>query len=236
MARWLSFVSHRAVIAGKLGWMHSRLTIITLAVLANVDSALAVSPERPTADVPQVATPAEANSSIEASTACYEQSLAPGGNTASCDALIDQAQLETPGPIWLASAHTSRGLIIARQATTQADPEALTAALRDYETAAQLAPQRVEPQINQANVLLALGRAPEALARYDKIIATPSAANQRYLSVALFNRAIAYRALGDLDRAQADLDQARSLDQAAQQRAQLRFEGDDRATTPVTPR
>ena len=157
------------------------------------------------------------------------------GTTASCDALIDQAQLQTPAPVWLASAHTSRGLIIARRATTQADLETLQAALRDHETAARLAPQRVEPQINQANVLLALGRAPEALALYDNIIAAPNAASQRYLSVALFNRAIAYRALGDFERAQASLEQARSVARAAHQQRVKGAVGKD-TTTPPAPR
>jgi tetratricopeptide (TPR) repeat protein len=66
--------------------------------------------------------------------------------------------------------------------------------------------------INQANVLMRLGRFAEALALYNSVIALPGTANSGHGRLALFNRALAYRALGELELAHADLAQAGAAD------------------------
>jgi tetratricopeptide (TPR) repeat protein len=154
--------------------------------------------------------------SVEAlSNACYQQSLDASGTLSSCDALIAQSQSVPVAPALLASAYSNRGLLLARQAAGTVDQEALMSALRDHESAAQLAPERIAPLINQANVLLALGRASEALVLYDKIVALPGTAAALQRHVVVFNRAFAYRALGDVERADADLFHAQQLAAAA---------------------
>lgn len=145
---------------------------------------------------------------------CYQQARRPAGNTAPCDGLIAIAETQTVPPALLASAYGNRGLMLGRRATTAGDGEGLSAALADLLTASQLAPGQVEPVLNQANLLVALGRLPEALGLYDKILAMPGPAAAAQRHVALFNRAIAYRALGDTERAQADFASARAAEAA----------------------
>ena len=184
---------------------------LVLIALAIAHVAVAQTPDTPSAPIPAAVLEPPADSVQTLSNACYRQSLGPAGDPASCDVLIQQAEQQGLAPDLLAAAYTSRGLILSRQAS---EPEELQAVYSDYEMAAQLAPERPEPLLNQANLLLQAGEAAEALALYDNILSRAGTATA-YHAVTLHNRALAYRALGELDQAHADLVAARALaDQA----------------------
>lgn len=147
--------------------------------------------------------------SRDAADACYEQAVrAWAGDRAACDGLITQAQSPGLERGLLATAYGNRGLIVAQRALLANDSDSLKLALEDLQSAAQLAPGRVEPLLNQAGILLALNRVPEALELYDRVL-SDTGTSDAHRAVALFNRAIAQRALGDMAAAAADLRAAR---------------------------
>ena len=140
--------------------------------------------------------------------ACFDSArqAARGGkpDPAPCDVILQRAALQPTG---LAAAHNNRGLILS--AMGQIDE-----ALVDFEAALQLTPGLTEARVNRANMLFHLARYPEALSAYEEVL--PAMAGNRYL--VLFNRALTYRALGDVDQAAADLETARRLAAAGPRR------------------
>jgi tetratricopeptide (TPR) repeat protein len=128
---------------------------------------------------------------------CFESTQNTTGqpDPSPCDAVIHNPSTDS----WTrAAAHNNKGLIMSAMGMHED-------ALGDFQTAIELAPGLTEARINRANLLLRLGRYSDALGAYDEALQGATSHQQ----VALFNRALAHRALGNLEQADRDLAAAR---------------------------
>jgi len=126
---------------------------------------------------------------------CFTAARDQKADPAPCDALLHGAAAD---PWTLAITHNNKGLILG----TIGEHEK---ALGEFDAALELAPELVQAQINRGNTLMRLGRYREALDAYDRAV-SKATVNQH---VALFNRALAHAAFGNLDQAASDLAAAR---------------------------
>ena len=139
------------------------------------------------------------NASGESCFAAARVGDASGGTMAACDAAIDSASLP---PRDLAATYVNRAVL-------HLDAHDAAAALSDTETALRLAPGLHDAAINKAGALLMLGRAEEARGTLDAVLPELSGAA---LERALYNRALAHEALGDVPAAYHDYKRAAELD------------------------
>jgi tetratricopeptide (TPR) repeat protein len=128
--------------------------------------------------------------------ACYEAALGDG-DPQRCTQVLLLPGLE---PMVRAAALNNRAILWGRQ-------RQLDEALGDLNEAAQLDPGSPAIAVNQGNLLLRLDRFQDALRAYDDALRIAGTA----YGPALYNRAFAYRALGDLASAAADLAAAQRL-------------------------
>jgi tetratricopeptide (TPR) repeat protein len=135
------------------------------------------------------------NTGIEGACFAAARDLDPDPST--CDVLIQRADT---GAQTLAATHNNRGLILGAMGLQEE-------ALVDFETALELAPGLGAAQVNRASTLFQLARYPEALTAYDEALTTMTTEQH----VALFNRALVHRALGNVEAAGLDLAAARRL-------------------------
>ena len=129
--------------------------------------------------------------------ACFAAARDLNPDPSTCDVLIQGANADAPT---LAATHNNRGLILGAMGL----PED---ALADFESVLDLAPDLEQAQVNRANILFQLGRYAQALAAYDDALESTT----RFRHVALFNRALTHRALGNVEQARLDLAAARRL-------------------------
>jgi len=127
--------------------------------------------------------------------ACFAAARDLNPDPSTCDVLIHRAGVDART---LAATHNNRGLILGAMGL----PEE---ALDDFDAALVLAPDLAQAQINRANILFELARYPEALSAYDEALEHMTINRH----VALFNRALTHRALGNVEQAKLDLDAAR---------------------------
>lgn len=125
-----------------------------------------------------------------------------GGASYDCDLAVQVAS-DSPDPAALTRALLNRARLLTREGN-------LEAALTDLDRALEGAPD--DPEIlarvfgNRGNLLLRMGRPAEALAAHGRAIELAPDEPIGY-----YNRAFAWRALGDDDAAQADVDTAAGL-------------------------
>lgn len=127
--------------------------------------------------------------------ACFSAARDLKADLAACDVLINGSDADVHT---LAATHNNRGLVLESMGMYEE-------ALADFDAALKLEPDLAPARVNRANALFALARYSEALAGYDDALATMT--TNRH--VALFNKALTLRALGNVEQAAAALDSAR---------------------------
>jgi len=100
----------------------------------------------------------------------------------------------------LAATYSNRGII-------RASHGRIDKAIEDQNAAIRLVPQSAQAHVNRANAYSRAKRHQEALTDYDQAIALSSGA----LAPAYYNRSLTYKALGNNEAAQKDLQQAATL-------------------------
>jgi tetratricopeptide (TPR) repeat protein len=134
--------------------------------------------------------------------ACYEAAKAnraSGSALASCDQALDSDQLT---PRDRAATYTNRSVLLLGR-------NSATAALSDTKRALRIEPSMTAASVNQAAALILLHRHQEARETIDQALPLASGVE---LQRALFNRALANEALGDIKAAYRDLKRAVELD------------------------
>ncbi|MEZ5849243.1 MAG: tetratricopeptide repeat protein [Hyphomicrobiaceae bacterium] len=141
-------------------------------------------------------TDASATGLADALAGCQDQRMAPASRIASCDRLIAAAEGD---PELKFEARMQRGLLREKEGD-------ISAALADFEAAAQLDPESAFAQFNKANMLAASGQSEKALDAYARAIAIEPKDADFYV-----NRGVTYRIVGDERRARQDFDSAIAL-------------------------